>query len=152
MKLAIASVLMVAIVAVAADNPDVRVVIEESDGGARGFAPVPTYDAGEAERTTFAQLTQLLKEYGCPDAGPPIMLDGGWRLEDPARAARVDCGLARTTAEVMAWRSMDAGAPIPVDQGAVLHVVSVAITAVGGMVELYITSKIQRKQPLWPPW
>lgn len=136
MKLTIATLLLVALVA-QAENPDVRIVIDEPDAGA-------------AEQVTFAHLQQLAGEYDCPDAGAPQELDGGYRLEDPARAARVDCLLARSSAEVFSWRGLDAGTITPLDTTA-LHVVTAIVSSATAVFSAYAANRTARHLQLWPP-
>lgn len=153
MRLLVASVLLVALVA-QADGPETQraATLAGSDPlvvPAKTGHPNST-DAGTPEQVTFAQLGELATEYGCPDAGPPEVLDGGFRLEDPARAARVDCLLARSSAEVFSWRGMDAGT-VSAPDNTTVHIITAIVGAASSIFTAYAASRSARHLQLWPP-
>ncbi len=105
-----------------------------SDGG---LIPDGGLDGGSTPEVTLGQ------DYGCVEAPPPVVLDGGVILLSPRRGQRLDCELVGCQVERNALR--DAGS---VSSGSIwVPAVSSLIT---GLVTLYFTNRVARKEPLLP--
>lgn len=120
--------------------------------GALAFLYLSSHGSARAEDggVTFAQVQRLATEYGCPAADAPIILDGGFRLESPDRAARNDCVEGRAVVEALKWRDLaDAGTWRPA-QSQTLYLVSTIACTATAVFTAYANNRTARRLGLLP--
>lgn len=85
----------------------------------------------------------MADEYSCPQAPPPVAVDGGW-LFDPMRVERLNCALSACAADRNYLR--DAG-QYTSTQAAVIAGVSAIVT---GLISAYAADRVARHLSLVP--